>query len=471
MRLLSFAVLLLTLFLYDGYAAYPDKLVSFGLVADNHFDTFPAGEQAPWEPDDHWKHEQVKRTTTVTGRRYDLAVDKMDETINFFNTRKDLDFVMNLGDIVNNDLMWNLKPILDSFNRAKAPHFHILGNHDRRAHNDRFGEKNTTQEKWLMGKLGLKQWHYTFSVPPFRFICLDSMLMEDKKDPRRAEYIRWLDKELHSAEIANEHVIIFGHIVVGLGTNVLGPILNKYSHIVAMFYGHHHKGGYTKQGKSIHTVIIQGQIETMSNAFALVEVYYDRIEMTGFGRVPTRVFRFEPSVAAKIKEREEKHLKSPEARNYDLGSEHQPSPPAVLWNDPLEVMPPIKFPLQNYVKPSVPKALPNSGSTRFYSEWKGKATPAEVLATETQLESATVQPTSPSTKQGGSWKVTTHPVAAVVTSDEDTSSSSTNPVAATTVKVDLAGKPLDLWSYVLIMPSMLLCLLGVTLGAVRACRR
>jgi len=40
-----------------------------------------------------------------------------------------LNFLMNLGDIVNNDLMWNPKPILDSFNKAKALHYHILGNY------------------------------------------------------------------------------------------------------------------------------------------------------------------------------------------------------------------------------------------------------------------------------------------------------------------------------------------------------
>ena len=57
------------------------------------------------------------------------------------------------------------------------------------------------------------------------------------------------------------------------------------------FFGHHHKGGYMIQEGYFHTTIIQGQIETMTNAFAVLEVFKDRMELTGFGRVPTRVMK------------------------------------------------------------------------------------------------------------------------------------------------------------------------------------
>jgi len=94
--------------------------MTIGLVADNHYDTFPAGEKAPCEPMPHWLREQQQRTTTSTKRRYDIAKDKMDEAIDVFNNHAGMTLVVNLGDLVNNDLMWNLKPILDAFNRECA---------------------------------------------------------------------------------------------------------------------------------------------------------------------------------------------------------------------------------------------------------------------------------------------------------------------------------------------------------------
>jgi len=375
----------------------------------------------------------------------------MDEAVAFFNTRKDLNFLINLGDIVNNDLMWNLKPILDSFNKAKAPHYHILGNHDRRAHNDRFGEKNVTQEKWLMEKLGLKKWHYSFVVPPFRFLCLDSMIMELKGDARRKRHMDWLETELTLSVANKEHVIIFGHIVIGLNTNVLGPILKRFTNIVAMFFGHHHKGGYTKQGSNVHTVIIQGQIETMTNAFALCEVYHNRIEMTGFGRVPTRVFPFSVEVTALIEEREKEHLARPEGdRTYNLGKIHQPAPPSVLWinGGGQGIMPPIKFPIQGFHKPTLEKALPNAGTTIFYVEWKTGATPEEVRATELSARSTEIGSSVEAEEIVQPKAVTSLPTRHI----------SLNPMGNV-----ISAETLDLWSYVLVMPSVLLCFLALLL--------
>ena len=81
-------------------------LVTIALVADNHYDTFPAGEKAPWQPMNKWLEEQVRRTTTQTKRRYDIAKDKMLEAVDVFNRIKDpgVTFAVNLGDLVNNGL-------------------------------------------------------------------------------------------------------------------------------------------------------------------------------------------------------------------------------------------------------------------------------------------------------------------------------------------------------------------------------
>lgn len=83
--IVAFAALVLHPVAGASPSATGGKMITIGLVADSHYDTFPAGEKAPWEPLPHWFREQVQRTTTTTKRRYDIAKDKMDEAISVFN--------------------------------------------------------------------------------------------------------------------------------------------------------------------------------------------------------------------------------------------------------------------------------------------------------------------------------------------------------------------------------------------------
>jgi predicted phosphodiesterase len=349
-------------------------LVRVGLVADNHYDTFPVGEKAPWQSMKSWFEEQRRRMTTTTKRRYDIAKDKMLEAVSVFNRAEGTTFVVNLGDLVNNDLMWNLRPILDAFNTVRAPHFSILGNHDLRAHNDRFGKNNKTQEAWIRGKMGLgDQWFYSFALGAFRFIFLDSMLLDERGDPKRAEHVKWLEAELAAATAAGQAVVIFGHISIGLNTNAIGPTIKACPHVVAAFFGHEHRGGYTKQG-DVHTVILHGQIETLTNAFAMIDVFPDRIEMTGFGRVPTRVLAFSnPDTVAMVKATLARLGTQPLSGEHDLSAVgHTPAPPNKLWGpgDGQEQMPPLQLDIPTYRKPNLQPADANPGTTRFVAEFR-----------------------------------------------------------------------------------------------------
>jgi hypothetical protein len=338
--------------------------MTIGLVADNHYDTFPAGEKAPWEPLPHWFKGQIQRTTNTNKRRYDIARDKMDEAIEVFNMIPEMTMVVNLGDLVNNDMMWNLRPILDSFNRARAPHYSLLGNHDLRAHNDRFGKHNATQMEWVKQKLGLTEWHYSLDYPPFKIVMIDSMVMEPESldQKKKAAHMAWLEQQINDAKRNRKVVILFAHIPIGFQTNVMGNILRSYENIALAFFGHDHKGGYMVQGKT-HCVTLHGQIETLVNAFAVVEVYVDRAEMTGFGRVPTRVMPFSEEVRSILS-------------NYSGPGQHdlhvqgnQPSPPEVLWaNEVLQKPPPLMLNIPGYQKPRLPPTDPNSGDTIFLKE-------------------------------------------------------------------------------------------------------
>jgi hypothetical protein len=350
-----------------------EPLIRIGLVADNHYDTFPAGEQAPWQPLKNWFDEQRKRTTTTTKRRYDVAKDKMVEAVDVFNRAKGMTFAVNLGDLVNNDLMWNLKPILDAFNQVRAPHFSVLGNHDLRAHNDRFGKTNLTQEAWIRKKLGLgDSWYYSFSLSAFHFMFLDSMLLDEKGDPRRQAHVDWIDQQLRYAAERGLAVIIFAHISIGIQTNPIGPNIRACPHVVAAFFGHEHKGGYTLQG-NIHTVILNGQIETLTNAFAVLDVFPDRLELTGFGRIPTRVLPFVNAATTSMVQRTLDAQPLLRSDQHDLSQVgHTPAPPNMLWGpgDGQERMPPLQLDIPSYRKPRLIAAEPNPGRTAFITEYR-----------------------------------------------------------------------------------------------------
>ncbi|ORC92678.1 serine/threonine protein phosphatase [Trypanosoma theileri] len=353
--------------LLEVAAADSRRLLTIGLVADNHYDTFPAGEKAPWESMHHWLIEQRKRTTTTKLRRYDVAKDKMDEAVGLFNSIPDMNVVVNLGDLVNNDMMWNLKPILDSFHRTKVPHYSILGNHDLRGHNDRFGKINKTQEKWVMNKLGLHRWYYTIDHPPFRFIFMDSMTNdpENTNITTKEEQTKWLKEELDKAKSDGRVTILFAHIPIGFKTNRLGPLLLQYDQMPLVFSGHNHKGDYVIQGPHrVHCVTLAGQIETLSNAYAVVEIFEDRAELTGFGRVPSRIMYFQPNVVD-ILRKYKGELK------HDLSAQGcQPPPPDKLWaNEVLQKPPDLQLNIPYYRKPNLPPANANSPpQTRFFIE-------------------------------------------------------------------------------------------------------
>jgi hypothetical protein len=65
-------------------------------------------------------------------------------------------------------------------------------------------------------------------------------------------------------------------------------LVTGYPSFVAYFNGHHHDGNYGEV-KGKHFLNFKGMVETATQtAYAIVEVYKDRIEIVGQGAEPSR---------------------------------------------------------------------------------------------------------------------------------------------------------------------------------------
>ncbi|KAJ9472434.1 Manganese-dependent ADP-ribose/CDP-alcohol diphosphatase [Diplonema papillatum] len=273
---------------------WPIPLISFGLVADPHANV---KHRQPWWCDlACWKKE-VKLAHSKKGRKHDTVMIKLQESVDVLSRVPGLSFSVNLGDLCDMDMMVNMPPVLDIWRALPHKKHNLMGNHDLRAENDRFGEtarlRNKTQIRWLLGQWALNDtFFYSFSYPPFRFLVLDSMTLPPtaKSGALKDKQVAWLEGQLEDAKKRDEDVVVFAHIPIGLASNALRHLLLRFDNILAFFHGHKHSGGYAWHDTGKHMITIQGMIETNTNAFAYVNVFVDRIEVVGFGRVPSRVY-------------------------------------------------------------------------------------------------------------------------------------------------------------------------------------
>jgi 3',5'-cyclic AMP phosphodiesterase CpdA len=232
------------------------------------------------------------------GRFYRAALGKLREAVAELN-RGDLAFVVQLGDLV--DGGWEAyDDALAALEDARAPVYHVPGNHDFDVAPERKGE--------VLCRLGLARGRYAFAVPGvagWRGVVLDGTRLSTCAWPEgspghragQAEMERlaaagapnakeynggigaaqaaWLRGVLRDAADAGERVLVFCHFPVWPAT-------------AAYLCGHRHEG-CTAERRGIHYLTFRGIVEAArENAFARVDVYPDRLHVEGYGLEPTR---------------------------------------------------------------------------------------------------------------------------------------------------------------------------------------
>ncbi len=270
-------------------------VLRFGIIADPQY--------APAEPN------------LTLGRYYANSLGKLGQAVERLNA-EDLDFVLTLGDIIDRDFD-SFDDILPVYAGLRHECLFLPGNHDFAVSADKLPA--------IHEKLAMPAPYYDFVRKGWRIVVIEgneiSLFAPPLGDPRRAlaaerldalkragaanaqiwnagvseAQLAWLSGRLELAEAAGERVIVMGHYSLYphndhnlWDAEAVAGLLSRSPAVAAYFCGHNHAGNYGELDGT-HFVNFTGMVDTeRENAFAVVEVHADRLEIVGFGREPSR---------------------------------------------------------------------------------------------------------------------------------------------------------------------------------------
>jgi len=253
-------------------------------------------------------------------RCYRAALDKLRACVGQLN-QQDLAFVVNLGDLIDGHgaaSAAELATVTGVLAQLKAPVRHVIGNHCLEV-----------DRPTLLKALKLESSYYEFQVQGWRFVVLDGMDISVKapkgspearqaqqylaRSPNLPTYngaigatqLAWLKQTLADASRRRQKVVVFCHHpslpVASLAGITLWNAVEVESALAgagcveAYIAGHDHKGWYAQQA-GIHHLTVPAMVDAPdeSNAYAVVEVFTDRLAVRGVGTVPSRVLATRP---------------------------------------------------------------------------------------------------------------------------------------------------------------------------------
>ncbi len=271
-------------------------LFTFGIITDVHYcDCEPEGSKF-----------------------YRKSLGRLREATDSF-TEDSVEFMISLGDLIDRDIV-SYKPVMDIIDSSGLKTWYCLGNHEYSV--------ETRYKKRLPVPLPEKTGYYSFIQRNFRFIVLNGNEVSTYASGNKAtvkkaeEYIAalktegiinaidwnggislkqlaWLESQLAEAAARNEKVFIICHFPACpenihnlLNYREVLSVLGKYNNVIAWFSGHNHAGNYGNFNM-IHFVNIKGMIESeKTGAYALVEVYRNKIWIKGSGRERSQILAY-----------------------------------------------------------------------------------------------------------------------------------------------------------------------------------
>ena len=291
---LFFFVLVLAVNLIHAQSTGP--LIRFGLIADI----------------------QYANADTRGTRFYRNSLKKLDDCILDLN-RHQVQFSLNLGDITDRNPE-DLDPVLAVLKKADHKIYTTPGNHDY---------KGIRDNRSLYRKLEMPAEYYSFKKGNWRFVMLntnevasyanvdgtwkqkelDEMLQrikaanghnaEEYNGGISSKQLKWLEQLLRNAVKKGEQVLIFSHHPFGCADGLTAlndkeviALVSKFRCVKALIAGHHHAGAFCEVN-SIPCIVAEGMIETADrNSYGTVELYADKLVLTGYGRMTSRTLYF-----------------------------------------------------------------------------------------------------------------------------------------------------------------------------------
>lgn len=242
-------------------------------------------------------------------RQYRLAASKLAACVADLD-RRELAFVVHLGDFTDRGYK-SFEVVAPILARLRAPHHHVLGNHDFAVGDER---KQRVPER-----LGMPARWWSFRERGWRFLVLDGNDVSLVAHPRGSErdltsrawhaghapgrpewggalgdeQLEWLERELAAADAAGERALLFCHYPLRPASgnelwnaDTVLALLGRHPSVAAWINGHDHAGGYAEAG-GIHCVTLCGMVDGFENAYAVLRISPGRLELEGRGRQPS----------------------------------------------------------------------------------------------------------------------------------------------------------------------------------------
>ena len=241
-----------------------------------------------------------------SGRHYRRGKTHLEALVTQLNDIPQLDFVFNLGDIVNGNAEGDFPMMIDIFKQCRHPVKHTVGNHDL--------VRQTAADAAAV--CGIDSFFFEFAIGGFRFIALDSMdesIFSPPGSPRLAraqklleahprkwgyngqlspERMDWLERLLDDAASCGQRAIVLTHIpilieaacpdTVAWNNDEMLLLIDRHPNVIAWLAGHEHAGGCAVRNGVLHKCV-KGNCETERPTASIVTLAPDHIELSAIG--------------------------------------------------------------------------------------------------------------------------------------------------------------------------------------------
>lgn len=251
-------------------------------------------------------------------RHYRSSLNKLSEAVDVFNEEK-VGFVINLGDFINDNFQ-SFDTLISITDKLNMHLYHVLGNHDFSVGEDKKDE--------ILRKLDMKKKYYSFEKKGWRIIVLngvDISLIANAKGSREykdgeeiynklekegvpnaktwngtlgSDQLNWLKKELLISDKKNQEVIILCHFPLYPENSAqilwspieIRNIIESHANVKAYLNGHVHESQYFSEN-NMNYVSFKGMVEKEENAFAIISVFEDHLEIKGYRKEVDRILK------------------------------------------------------------------------------------------------------------------------------------------------------------------------------------